>query len=370
MILRRTIGISVVLAFGFALGCGPAAGPNPAAAPASAASAANDPEKAWAAFVSVLTNPPSPPPPGEGKAFDSPEVAAWRKKREEVLVSIVDQAKDFYTRFPNDPNAAVARIQEKEFTEIGVQMGVAKLIARLDPKEVDRIMEPERFGNAYRQVNLDAIKEQSVSQEAAIAKLEEGARRLIKEFPKRPESFSLLVNIMMQSDNDKARKIAEELVAHPAAPEQLKAQGQSLLNQMVFLGQTLDLKFTAVDGRKVDLAALKGKVVLLDFWATWCGPCVEEMPSVKATYQKLHEKGFEIVGINFDQDKDRLRQFVQEMQLPWPQYFEESDAPNVIGAKYKISSFPTMWMLDKTGKLREMNGRINLAAKVEKLLAE
>src|SRR5471030_1254825 len=71
------------------------------------------------------------------------------------------------------------------------------------------------------------------------------------------------------------------------------------------LDKPLDLKFTAVDGKKVDLADMRGKVVLIDFWATWCPPCRAEVPDVVATYKKYHDQGFEVVGISLDQDKDR-----------------------------------------------------------------
>src|SRR6204780_1062417 len=68
----------------------------------------------------------------------------------------------------------------------------------------------------------------------------------------------------------------------------------------------LDLKYTAVDGTKVDLATMRGKVVLVDFWATWCPPCRGEVPNVVAAYKKYHDKGFNIVGISLDQDKSAL----------------------------------------------------------------
>src|SRR5438067_10175070 len=77
-------------------------------------------------------------------------------------------------------------------------------------------------------------------------------------------------------------------------------------------GKPVDIKFTAVDGREVDLAKLKGKVVLIDFWATWCGPCMGEVPHVVEAYQKLHGKGFEIVGISFDKDKGALEKTTKE----------------------------------------------------------
>jgi peroxiredoxin len=135
------------------------------------------------------------------------------------------------------------------------------------------------------------------------------------------------------------------------------------------VGEPVDIKFTAVDQKKVDLSELKGKVVLIDFWATWCGPCVGEVPNVKAAYDKFHSKGFEIVGISFDKDEGKLKAFTAAQHMDWPQYFPTS-GKNEFGEKFEIHSIPTMWLIDKTGKLHDVNGRDNLAAKVEKLLAQ
>jgi thiol-disulfide isomerase/thioredoxin len=136
------------------------------------------------------------------------------------------------------------------------------------------------------------------------------------------------------------------------------------------VGQPLDIKFQSIDGKAVDLSAMKGKVVLVDFWATWCGPCVGEIPHVKAAYEKLHSKGFEIVGISLDSDKGRLEAFVKEKGMTWPQFFDGKGWKNEISTKFGIHSIPAMWLVDKKGKLVDKNGRQDLAAKVEKLLAE
>ena len=136
------------------------------------------------------------------------------------------------------------------------------------------------------------------------------------------------------------------------------------------VGKPLALKFGAVDGRAVDLEKLRGKVVLIDFWATWCGPCVQEVPHVKAVYEKLHPKGFEIVGISFDQKKTALQNFVLKEKMTWPQYFDGKGWSNQFGVRFGIESIPTMWLVDKKGVLRHLDGRKELESKVEKLLAE
>lgn len=136
------------------------------------------------------------------------------------------------------------------------------------------------------------------------------------------------------------------------------------------VGEVVELKFNAVKGGKVDLAAMKGKVVLIDFWATWCGPCVAEVPNVVATYNKLHEKGFEIVGIPLDQHKSALTKFIKDKDMKWPQYFDGKCWQNEISTRFGISGIPAMWLVGKDGKLVSTNVRGQLEAAVEKELAK
>jgi peroxiredoxin len=141
--------------------------------------------------------------------------------------------------------------------------------------------------------------------------------------------------------------------------------------QRIALGmKPLDLSFTADDGSQVDIASLRGKVVLVDFWATWCHPCMEEAPTVVTAYNTMHAKGFEVVGISLDQDRNQMESVTRERGMVWPQYFDGKGWSNDIARRYGIHAIPTMWLIDKNGKLVDTNGRENLQDKVAKLLAE
>jgi thiol-disulfide isomerase/thioredoxin len=130
----------------------------------------------------------------------------------------------------------------------------------------------------------------------------------------------------------------------------------------------VDLTFTAVDGRAVNLASLRGKVVLLDFWATWCPPCREEVPNVVAAYNKYHAQGFEVVGISLDEDKNSLTEFTADNGMPWPQFFDGQGWSNALAERFGIRSIPQMWLLDRQGRIITKNGRRDLDGQVAALL--
>ena len=120
----------------------------------------------------------------------------------------------------------------------------------------------------------------------------------------------------------------------------------------------------------MDLAKLRDKVVLVEFWSTTCGPCIAEMPTVKAVYEKLHGRGFEVVAISLDDKESALRRFVREKELPWPQHFDGKGWENQFAVRYGIFGIPTMWLVDKRGNLRDTNARSDLEGRVTLLLAE
>ena len=109
------------------------------------------------------------------------------------------------------------------------------------------------------------------------------------------------------------------------------------------------LEFTSLSGEQVNLANLKGKVVLIDFWASWCGPCRRAMPDLVETYKQYHDKGFEIIGINLDKDKSQLEKYMQEMGITWQQYFDGLVWNNKIARRFGIRGIPHIVLVDKNG---------------------
>lgn len=143
----------------------------------------------------------------------------------------------------------------------------------------------------------------------------------------------------------------------------------------------MELKFTSSDGREVDLAKLRGKVVLIDFWATWCGPCVAEVPNMKRVYDAYHDKGFEIIGISVDaapadptkpeRGKVTLAEFngfAAQKGTAWPHYYDGKGwDQNPYAPFYGITGIPAMFLLDKSGRLVSTDAR---GPKLEKEVKE
>ena len=106
-----------------------------------------------------------------------------------------------------------------------------------------------------------------------------------------------------------------------------------------------------LDGKPLSVANDKGKVVLIDFWATWCGPCVHELPNVLKVYAKDHAKGFDIIGVSLDSDKDKLTSFIKEKNMTWPMYFDGKGWENKLSTKYGVVSIPATYLLGRDGKI-------------------
>lgn len=127
--------------------------------------------------------------------------------------------------------------------------------------------------------------------------------------------------------------------------------------RMALLGNTMEVNGTELDGSKFDWAKYRGKVVLVDFWATWCGPCRAELPNLKKNYDLYHEKGFEVVGISLDNDRAALEKFLEAEQNPWITLYDGPWNDNTVATYYGIMGITTVILVDKEGKVVSTRAR-------------
>lgn len=131
----------------------------------------------------------------------------------------------------------------------------------------------------------------------------------------------------------------------------IQKQSTGYLTRTAAMGKPIRIQFTDINGKKVDTDELKGKVILINFWTTRCGPCVDEIGRLLDIYKKYNSEGLEIISISLDENKDELTSFVKEKNIPWPQYFDGKGWENDISSHYGIKIVPTSFLIDRKGIL-------------------
>lgn len=209
---------------------------------------------------------------------------------------------------------------------------------------------------------------------AASAKVAEAINELLarfkRQYPGTPELGSLdyeAASYFSRRDKDRALELlteADGLVTGEGTRKQIEV----LRFRLTAKGREMpDISFTSLDNQPIDLRNYRGRVVLVDFWATWCSPCVAKLPEVQKLYDKYHAKGLEVVGISLDSKKEKLLSFLEERKLPWPQYFDGQGWNNKIAKQFSIHSIPDVWIIDQNGKIAAI-APDNPEAVVEELL--
>lgn len=273
--------------------------------------------------------------------------------------------------YPDGGEAAVHRDQAAE----------AAFAARVDALEKDmraatdvppQVREQVEFGDLMP-LFYPAFDAMRAGREPDLTKIEPAFRAFLKRWPESETGRGMVPTFV---------QLATHTAAHPTETEVLQTFADSpnrtareyVRDRLRFFQlqkQPFELAFTALDGRKVDLLKLRGKVVLIDFWATWCGPCIAELPNVKKAYADYHDKGFEVIGVSLDNEKDRQKfiDLVAAEGVAWPQRFEGKGWNDPLVKKYTVSGIPAMFLLDQKGMLVSTNARgPKLEAEIKRLL--
>ena len=197
-----------------------------------------------------------------------------------------------------------------------------------------------------------------------------------------PQSDDLMVQLATLSELGPAtpelRQRLEDLVLNvmkDPAGEEVRERILSERKLKLMENKPLVIAGKLVDGKNFSTEGWKGKVVLVDFWATWCRPCLAELPRVKKAYANFHSKGLEVLGVSNDYGADNVTQFLnQNREMTWPQLFDATAAAqqqwNPVTSGLGIINLPTMFLIDKKGIVRSVTARDNFEEMIPKLIAE
>ncbi len=150
---------------------------------------------------------------------------------------------------------------------------------------------------------------------------------------------------------------------------------EGIARRMALPGNPIEVGGTLLDGSQFDWASYRGKVVLVDFWATWCGPCQAEIPNVLKLYKAYHDKGFDVVGISLDEKPEQAEAYVKKAGIPWVTLFNQDETQrgweHPLATYYGITGIPRAILVDQAGNVVSMKARgKNLEIELRKLLGE
>ena len=178
---------------------------------------------------------------------------------------------------------------------------------------------------------------------------------------------------------DLATKVYDALAAlagrvgNPEMAEMLQKDYDTAMRRFGWLGKSIELEGTHFDGEAFDLGKHRGKVLLVDFWATWCPPCMQELPNLLETHKQYQESGFEVIGIALDDDRDTLSQFLDDRKLPWVTLWsavkDQQMYDDPLAKKFGVDGIPRTFLVDRQGKVVAigLHGK-RLRAKIAELL--
>ena len=207
-------------------------------------------------------------------------------------------------------------------------------------------------------------------------------QQLVENYPKATYFASALLEMGLAYDrlgqHDKADAAYHQLVEHPKYGSRASAKTANRLLALQKEDRTgevparasyggrpdalvgkkaIDFNVKDLKGNDLSLEKYRGNVILLDFWAVWCKPCIAEMPNVKQVYEKYKDDNFQIIGISLDESRNTLVGYLDKEGITWPQVFDGNGWKNDVAQMYGISAIPQMYLIDGEGVVRKSDVR-------------
>ena len=316
----------------------------------------------------------APKSKAKGDKDDAPAPASKRyqvpdTKSTAQLLKFIYQLRDYE---PEDAEDAIA--YQKQAPQ--AIKAAAELILKIEKdKSSDAYQTASMLLLANRISTIDEAK--PAEQRALIAEI---TKRISGPDPSQ-EDYGLALMLARNLSTLEDTKLAADTynsigkVLKASKDEQLASLGALLegaARRIDLVGKPMKVDGRPMDGKPFDWQAYTGKVVLVDFWATWCKPCRAELPNVKRAYREYHSRGFDVVGISIDDDAEALHDFLADEKLPWVTLHDTSKAAegeHPLASYYGVMGIPTVILVGKDGKVVSLNARgEELWEQLEKLL--
>ncbi len=266
------------------------------------------------------------------------QAAGWRvmlHRRLEAmgLPEAREQLQTFLNQAASDPQPEIQQFAKRALFDLKIGSW-----SRLSENEREAVLDEIRAGTSGNNVDPSSV--------VALMKLADS----VAETPEAARIAAVIKQVLQDLGQ----------VEDPAIAERIPRL-EGLVRRLQLPGNKMEVEGTLLSGDPVNWEAYRGKVVLVDYWATWCGPCIAELPNVLKAYEAYHGKGFDVLGISLDTEKEAVENFWEARSIPWQTLYSADESANgwqhPMAEKYAINGIPRAILVDQDGNAVSMNLR-------------